>query len=168
MRTLSANLIAIALSATVLPAIAFDTKIPATGLPSASSYSTSVLPELAGVVSWKTLGEVEPVKQDGKMVPQFSGKILGLDGQQVRVQGFILPMDLGDAQKHFLISAVPPHCPFCLPAGPDAVVEVFARKSLQYSFEPVLVSGKLAVLKNDPSGLLYRLTDAEPIPVRLK
>ena len=116
----------------------------------------------------RTLGEVEPVKQDGKMVPQFSGKILGLDGKQVRVQGFILPMDMGEKQKHFLISAVPPHCPFCLPAGPDAVVEVYARKPIAYSMEPILVTGKLAVLKSDPSGLLYRLSEAESIQTKLK
>ena len=168
MRQFSATAIAAVLLATAPPSSAIDTNIPATGLPSASIYSATVLPELDGVVSWKTLGEVEPVKRDGKMVPQFGAKILGLDGKQVRVQGFILPMDLGAAQKHFLISAVPPHCPFCLPAGPDAVVEVYARKPIGYSFEPVLVSGKLAVLKSDATGFLYRLTEAEPIQTRLK
>lgn len=168
MRGMSAILVAGALLAMAPSVGAFDTSIPVTGLPSASVYSTTMLPELSGVVSWKTLGEVEPVKQNGRMVPQFSSKILGLSGTQVRVQGFILPMDLGDAQKHFLISAVPPHCPFCLPAGPDAVVEVFARKPIGYSMEPILVSGKLAVLADDPSGLLYRLTEAEPIKIQYK
>lgn len=158
--------IAVALLAAALPASAFDTNIPPAGLPSASLYSATVLPELDGVVSWKTLGEVEPIKRDGKMVPQFSGKILGLDGQQVRVQGFVLPMDLGESQKHFLISAVPPHCPFCMPAGPEAIVEVLAKEPVIYAFEPIIVSGRFAVLKEDPSGVLYRLTEAEPIPTR--
>ena len=168
MRKLSAIVVLAGLLAMAPSVAAFDTNIPPTGLPSAAIYSATVLPELDGVVSWKTLGEVEPVKQDGKIVPQFSGKILGLDGKQVRVQGFILPMDMGEKQKHFLISAVPPHCPFCLPAGPDAVVEVFARKPIDYSMEPILVTGKLAVLKSDPSGLLYRLSEAESIQTKLK
>ncbi len=139
---------------------AFDSAIPPTGLPSASQFSASLLPEQQGVVSWKTLAQVEPVKRDGRMVPEFAKEILGLDKRQIRIQGFILPMDLGDKQRHFLISAVPPHCPFCLPAGPDAVVEVWARKPVSYGFEPVVLEGKLAVLKDDPNGLLYRLSEA--------
>jgi hypothetical protein len=45
--------------------------------------------------------------------------------------------------------------------GPDAIVEVFAKKAVRYSIEPIVVAGNLAVLRNDPSGVLYQLTDAE-------
>ena len=74
-------------------------------------------------------------------------------------------MDLGD-QKHFLLAAVPPHCPFCMPAGPDAIVEVFAKEPIAYGFEPIVVAGKFAVLQDDPSGLWYRLSDAGPTTAR--
>jgi uncharacterized protein len=160
--------ISVSLIGLALPSFAFDSKIAATGLPAASMYSATLLPDLEGVVSWKTLAQVEPVKQGAKMVPQFSKELLALDNQSVRVQGFILPMDMGDKQKHFLISAVPPHCPFCLPAGPDAIVEVFAKETIPYGFEPIIIYGKLAVLKDDPGGLLYRLSEAEPIQSRLR
>jgi hypothetical protein len=149
-------------------ATALNTSIPAAGLPTASTFSSTVLPELQGVVSWKTLSQVEPVKQGGMIVPRFSADILDLDRKSVRVQGFILPLDLGDQQHHFLLSAVPPHCPFCLPAGPDAIVEVVAKKNVPYGFEPILLSGNFAVLKNEPTGVLYRLTDAEPVPSTTK
>jgi hypothetical protein len=152
-----------ALLAVAMPVAALDTNVPANGLPSASDYSAQMLPELAGVVSWKTLAQVEPVKQGNKMVPQFSRDILGLDKKDVRVQGFIIPLDMGDKQAHFLLSAVPPHCPFCLPAGPDSIVEVHAKKPLAYGFEPILVAGRFAVLKDDPAGVLYRMTDAESV-----
>jgi hypothetical protein len=156
-------LVAAAFCAVALPAGALDTGIPPAGLPTAVDYGAQLLPDRAGVVSWKTLAQVEPVKQGQKMVPQFSRDILGLDKKDVRVQGFIIPLDLGDQQKHFLLSAVPPHCPFCLPAGPDAIVEVLAKKPLQYGFEPIVVAGRFAVLQNDPAGVLYRMTDAEPV-----
>jgi len=97
------------------------------------------------------------------MVPQFSKDILGLDRKPVRVYGFIIPLDMGADQKHFLLSAVPPHCPFCLPAGPDALVEVHAKKALSYGFEPIVVAGRFEVLKDDPAGVLYRMTDAEAV-----
>jgi uncharacterized protein len=143
------------------PAAALTTDIPAAGLPLATDYSATLLPEKAGVVSWRTLGQVEAVNRGGKMVPGFSKDIQSLDRKDVKVQGFIIPLDVGDKQKRFLLSAVPPHCSFCLPAGPEGVVEVQAKTAVRYGFEPIVVSGRFAVLKDDPAGVLYRLTDAE-------
>src|SRR5438874_347931 len=163
MRLTFTSSITIMLLSAAMPVAALDSKIPPNGLPSAAVFSSQLLPELQGVVSWKTLGQVEPVQQGNKMVPQFSKEIMALDKKQVRVQGFILPMDMGDQQRHFLISAVPPHCPFCLPAGPDAVVEVLATKPIQYVMDPIILSGRLSVLKSDPTGILYRLSQAERI-----
>jgi hypothetical protein len=163
MRDIFCAVIAVSVLTAAPSANALDTNIPPTGLPTASMFSSTLLPELQGVVSWKILSQVEPIKQGNKMVPKFSNEILGLDSKAVRVQGFILPLDLGDEQHHFLLSAVPPHCPFCLPAGPDAIVEVVAKQKIAYGFEPIILSGKFAVLKNDPAGVLYRLTEAEPI-----
>ncbi len=157
------SFIAATLFVATLPAAALNTGVPSAGLPTASMFSATLLPELQGVVSWKTLSRVEPLKEGDKVVPKFSDEILGLDTQVVRVQGFMLPLDMGDQQHHFLLSAVPPHCQFCMPAGPDAIVEVVAKKKIAYGFEPIIMSGKFAVLKSDPSGLLYRLTEAEPI-----
>lgn len=147
-------------------AFAFNTGVPASGLPSATDYSASILPERAGVVSWKTLAQVEPVKQGGKMVPEFSRAIMALDRTEVKVQGFMIPLDIGDKQRRFLISAVPPHCQFCLPAGPDSLVEVEAKTPVNYTFDPVVISGRFAVVKDDPSGVLYRLTGATRVDPR--
>lgn len=163
MRNRSCGLFAATLLFAGSAAFALSTDVPSTGLPSASMYSATLLPELDGVVSWKTLAQVEPVKQGDRMAPKFSDAILGLDTKVVRVQGFMVPLDLGEGQKRFLLTAAPPHCPFCLPAGPEAMVEVIAKKPVDYSFEPVILGGKFAVLKNDPSGVLYRLSEAEPI-----
>jgi hypothetical protein len=160
-----AAVFALFVAGVALPVWAVTTGIPQAGLPSANDYSTTLLPERAGVVSWKTLAQVVPVKQNGKMVAEFSKDILALDKKEVRVQGFIIPLDMGDKQKRFLLSAVPPHCSFCLPAGPDAVVEVLAKTPVKYGFEPIVVSGRFALVKDDPAGMLYRLTDAESIGV---
>ena len=151
------------LAVAIAPAHAVTTNIPQSGLPTASDYSATLLPERDGVVSWRTLAQVQPVKKNGVMVPEFSKEILGLDRKDVRVQGFIIPLDIGDKQKRFLLSAVPPHCPFCMPAGPDALVEVVAKTPVKYGFEPIVVVGRFVVLKDDPSGVLYRLTEAESI-----
>lgn len=142
------------------PALALNTGVPGSGLPTATDYSSAILPERPGVVSWKTLAQVEPVKQGGKMVAEFGKDVLALDRKDVKVQGFMIPLDIGDKQKRFLVSAVPPHCSFCLPAGPEAVVEVVAKTPVAYTFDPVVLSGRFAVVKDDPTGVLYRLADA--------
>lgn len=141
------------------------TDVPASGLPSATDFSAQILPERAGVVSWRVLAQVQPVKQGNKMIPEFSKDILALDNKETKVQGFMIPLDVGDKQKRFLLTAVPPHCSFCLPAGPDAVVEIVAKQAVRYTFDPIVLSGKFAVLRNDAAGLLYRLSDASQVEV---
>ena len=144
----------------VAPAMALNTGVAATGLPSAADYASGILPERAGVVSWKTLARVEPVKKNGKMVPAFSTEIMGLDRTDVKVQGYMIPLDIGDKQKRFLLSAVPPHCQFCLPAGPEEIVEVEAKSPVNYTFDPIVVGGKFTVMKDDATGVLYRMSGA--------
>ena len=141
------------------------TNVPPGGLPSATEFSAQILPERAGVVSWRTLAQVQPVKQGNKMVPEFSRDILALDARETRVQGFMIPLDVGDKQKRFLLTAVPPHCSFCLPAGPDAVVEIVAKTPVRYTFDPIVLSGKFSVLRDDGAGLLYRLSEATQVDV---
>ncbi|MFO1282511.1 MAG: hypothetical protein U1F51_08570 [Burkholderiales bacterium] len=156
-----------ALAATALflstPVRALNPTVPQGGLPSATDFSAQILPERDGVVSWKTLAEVEPVKKGNKILPEFAKPILALDAKDQRVQGFMIPLDMGDKQRRFLLSAVPPHCSFCLPAGPEAVVEIVAKTPVAYTLEPIVVSGRFAVLKDDPNGVLYRLTDAAQV-----
>jgi hypothetical protein len=70
---------------------------------------------------------------------------------------------MGSDQRHFILSPKPPSCAFCIPAGPDEMVEVFSRTPVRYSLEPVTVAGTFAVLRNDPGGLFYRMGDAAPV-----
>jgi hypothetical protein len=125
-----------------------------------SPYLDKPLPELKGVVSWKTLAEVTPVKQKDRFVPQFSKGVAALDQKEIKLQGFMMPLDMGEKQKRFLLVAMPPSCAFCLPGGPDQLVEVVAKNPVKYGFDPIVISGKFVVLKDDPMGLYYRLTDA--------
>jgi uncharacterized protein len=114
------------------------------------------------VVSWKLLAQVELVKMKDKFVAQFAAGVAALDKKEVKVQGFMMPLEMGDKQSHFILSAMPQSCAFCMPGGPEQLVEVRSTKPVKYTFEPVVLTGKLAVLKDDPTGVFYRLTDAQP------
>jgi hypothetical protein len=72
----------------------------------------------------------------------------------------MMPLDAGEKQTHFLLSSVPLTCSFCVPGGPESMVEVKTKTPVKYSLEVVVVEGKFAVLKDDPYGLFYRITDA--------
>jgi uncharacterized protein len=128
--------------------------------PPAAPAAPPPLAERKDVVSWKTLAQVELVKQKDRFVPQFSSNVTALDKKDVKIQGFMMPLEMGDRQSHFVLSAMPTTCSFCLPAGPEGLVEVKMKKPVKYTFEPIVVSGKLAVLKDDPTGVFYRIVDA--------
>ena len=135
-------------------------KDPAADAAAQQALYDKPLPELKGVLSWKTLGEVKPVKQKDKFVPEFAKSIAAMDKKEVKIQGFMMPLDMGEWQQRFILTALPPSCSFCLPGGPEQMVEVQAKSPVKYGFEPILLTGKLSVLKDDPMGLYYRLTDA--------
>lgn len=157
--------IALVLAATFGVQAQAVTTVPDAGLPSANEFSAQILPERAGVVSWRTLAQVSPVKKGDRMVAEFSKEILALDRKDARIQGFMIPLDVGDRQRRFLITAVPTHCSFCLPAGPDALVEVIAKTPVRFTYEPVVVAGRFSVVRDDAAGLLYRLSDAYQVEV---
>jgi hypothetical protein len=120
------------------------------------------LPERNDVISWKTFSQVELVKQKDRYVPQFAKDVAALDQKLVKVQGFMMPLQTGDKQTHFVLTAMPQTCSFCMPGGPESMVEVKSKTAVKYTFEPVVLTGKLAILKDDPTGVFYRLTDAVP------
>jgi hypothetical protein len=128
-----------------------------------SPYASKPLPEIKGVVSWKTLADVKPLKQKDRFIPDFGKSIATLDQKEVKLQGFMMPLEMGERQKRFLLVALPPTCSFCLPGGAEQMVEVQAKTPVKYGFEPIIVSGRLSLLRDDPMGLYYRLTDATAV-----
>ena len=132
---------------------------PQPGAPIASE-ALKPLPDVKGVVSWSTLAQVEQVKVKDRVVPQYADGVLKLNATEVKLQGFMMPLEMGDKQKQFVLTAMPQSCAFCLPGGPEQLVLVQAKAPVKYTMEPVILSGKLAVLKDDPNGLYYRLDNA--------
>jgi uncharacterized protein len=119
------------------------------------------LPEVKGVVPWRVLGQVKSTQVGSRVVPEFSAEVSRLDKQEVKVQGYMMPIVAGETHDHFLLTMRPPHCPFCLSLGPEYLVEVKTRSPVKHTFEPVVLAGRLNVLRDDPFGLYYRLTEAQ-------
>ena len=118
------------------------------------------LTERSDVLPWSLLTAVKTKTEKSRILPVFSPSLKALDQKSQRVQGFMMPLDPGEKQKHFLISSVPLTCSFCMPGGPESLVEVRTKTAVRYSLEPVVVEGKFSVLADDPYGMYYRMSDA--------
>ena len=116
-------------------------------------------------VSWDVLGrmnvEVEVIAPlRTQMNKSFTEEVKALKDQTVQIMGFLYPLEGGLTHERFLLTAWPPSCPFCLPAGPTLMVEVLASDPVEFSEGAILMAGRFDLLENDPSGLYYRLQEA--------
>lgn len=114
----------------------------------------------SAVIPWEVLAQVSVTKQKDRYVPEFSKQITALDKREVKLKGFMLPLEQGLRQKRFLLSAQPPECAFCMPGTAEQFAEVLAKIPVKYVGEPIIVSGTFVLVRDDSGGLLYRLTEA--------
>ena len=128
--------------------------------------ANSPFPNLASrddVVPWSVLTAVKTKHEKNRILPVFTMTQMALNQRTQRIQGFMMPLDPGATQRHFLLSSVPLTCAFCTPGGPESMVEVHSKTPVKYSMEPVVVEGHFLVLNDDSYGLYYRITDATSI-----
>ena len=138
----------------------------ATGVPSGTGAGVhspnspfAPLQERADVLPWSVLTSVKTKVDKNRILPVFPAEVQALNKKNQRVQGFMMPLEPGEKQRHFLLSSVPMSCSFCTPGGPESMVEVKTKTPVKYTMEPVVVEGQFAVLQDDPYGLYYRVID---------
>jgi len=122
------------------------------------------LPKRTDVVAWSTLTDVTTRVEKKRIVPVYPAPVTALHQTTQRLQGFMMPLEPGESQRHFLLSSVPLTCSFCTPGGPESMVEVRTKTPVKYKLEAVVVEGTFHVLQNDPYGLYYRITNAVGVP----
>ena len=108
-----------------------------------------------GVVGWDTLGKLDVRTEviaplQARFHTDYSTEIKALDGQEVKLMGFIYPLQGGLEHRRFLLTAWPPSCPFCLPAGPSQMVEVLCEEPVAFTEGAILMAGKFELLEDDP------------------
>ena len=113
-------------------------------------------------ISWQQLSDVEYVRgETGVFKPDFPEEVAALEGKEVRLKGFMMPLEQGEKQRQFILSSYPvADCQFCLPGGPGSFIEVRAPEGVPFSYKAIAVRGTLELLEDDQLGMLYRLTDA--------
>jgi hypothetical protein len=119
-----------------------------------------------GVVGWDILGNLDVGTEvlgplQAVFHTDYSDEIRALAGLEVKLMGFIYPLEGGLQHERFLLTAWPPSCPFCLPAGPSQMVEVLCEEPIEFTGGAIVMAGRFEVLEDDPSGMYYRMHDAK-------
>ncbi len=98
--------------------------------------------------------------------PKVSTSVEKLDGTEIEVEGYIIPLTGQVTQSHFMLSKFPQStCFFCGKAGPESAMQVFMKdnKKVKISERKVRVKGRLIVNPKDITSLLYTLENGEII-----
>ena len=122
------------------------------------------------IITWELLKNVEFDEiwseefQAYYMVPKFSESVKEMDGKQVQIRGFIIPVDI--VQDYYVLSANPySSCFFCGQAGPESVIEIQMIKKYEglRMDQVITYKGTLRLNVDDIYQLNYILEDAEII-----
>jgi hypothetical protein len=119
---------------------------------------------------WKTLSKISYKKEYDELMgfkidkPVFSESVRALEGKEVTIKGYIIPVEGYKSHKEFIFSAYPySMCFFCGGAGPETVMEVEAVEGVKYSADAVILKGTLQLNDKDINRLMYKLSGAKLI-----
>ena len=114
-------------------------------------------------VEWEMLRGVEWERSGDVYMPTFTDDVKQLDEATVRITGYMIPIAIDSGMNRFLLTSQSSRgCPYCSPSGPSSMIEVRANEEMsETTYDPLTVTGTLHLIKDDPSGLVYRIVEAE-------
>ncbi len=119
---------------------------------------------------WKTLSKISYKKEYDEIlgfkvdIPVFSENIKELEGTEITVKGYIIPVEGYKNHKEFIFSAFPYNmCFFCGGAGPETVMEVEALEEVAFTAEQIVIKGILRLNNEDINKLMYRLEEVKAV-----
>ena len=117
---------------------------------------------------WDLLAKVEFVAEYDEMIgqevdiPQFSDELRAMEGKELELEGYVIPLEANLTQDYFVLSKYPfKACFFCGNAGPETVVEVYSEGEFKVTDQRVRAKGTLVLNQGDPFRLAYVLEDAK-------
>lgn len=126
--------------------------------------------ENAKIIDWKLLAQVDfedryhEEYEAWYLYPKFSPKIEALDGKQVAIKGYVIPLDVEGGL--FALSAYPfSACFFCGGAGPESVISLkFEEAPPRYDTDDVATfTGRLELNSTDVENFNYILHDSQEL-----
>ncbi|MFK7844800.1 MAG: DUF3299 domain-containing protein [Rhodothermales bacterium] len=116
-------------------------------------------------LSWNTLEDFDYVeKEDGFWGIEFGEAVRKLAGTSIKIYGFMMPLENSMKQSHFILSMMPlDGCQFCAPGTQAQFIEVKVSEGegIEYTLEPIDISGTFELLPDAPIGVYFLVKDAE-------
>jgi hypothetical protein len=114
---------------------------------------------------WKVLAEIDYTKTTDEYgeiyVPKFNDEIRALEGEVIKLPGYIIPFEGMFKPEHLIVSSLPiASCFFCGSGGPETVAEAHLKEAIKYTAKMVTVTGRLELNDTDTNQLMYILRDA--------
>lgn len=123
--------------------------------------------EKEDINTWKKLGKITFKKEYDELMgfkidkPVFSEDVLAMEGEEVTIKGYIIPVEGYKSHKEFIFSAFPYNmCFFCGGAGPETVMEVEAATPVKFTAESIVLKGILRLNADDINKLMYKIENA--------
>jgi hypothetical protein len=112
--------------------------------------------------TWSVLNTAQTAIDEahGTMTANFTDPIRHMDGQQLTIGGFLMPLDSRQQFTHFVLTRRNSSCPFCPPNLPTEAIEVFASTPLTYGPDEYAITGRFQIVASSAEGLFYRITNA--------
>lgn len=133
----------------------------ATLQPSEERSAQDALPKAKDAL-WDTLYKTKVTfdEKKGLYSARFPDKVKKMNGQRVKISGFMLPLESTEKFNHFLLSRRTPTCFFCPPGAPNEIIEVYSQKPTKWVEDLVTYEGKFELMNNGEMGVFFKLTNA--------
>ena len=96
--------------------------------------------------------------------PIFSEEMKALEGKQVMIEGYVIPVEETGDNSIIILSAFPyTQCFFCGAAGPESVMDILSKERIEHlkMDDEVTFKGKLKLNDSDLDYLNYILEEAK-------
>lgn len=158
--------IAIVLALLATPALAFQTEAERPLKPTESVWKPAPTPP--GGTPWSLLESTkEATRLDANKLirskPLFPPSVKALGGKKIKVSGYMLPLQNGAKQTHFVLLAYPPDCPFHLNPAPMQFIEVRTKAPVGVSYDVRTIEGTLTLGGEDEQGIFYKFADGREV-----
>jgi hypothetical protein len=119
----------------------------------------AIKPEGINALPWSA---VTRTSVDRKYRPTFPTYLKELDGRQVTLTGYVQPIGDDPELATFLLIEYPVGCWYCEMPDITAIiqVELASGRTLRFTREPVVVTGKLKLNAKDPEDFLFKVEAA--------
>lgn len=117
-----------------------------------------------GGLSWDVLKGARAVEWHDarasrtRLRPEFTPDILAQDDRVVTMAGYMMATDDGaPRQSRFILFEFQPDCLFHMTMGPTGYVDVRVDEAVPMTDRPVIVQGKLRLVREGQGGVFYRI-----------